>query len=456
MAEWVNPSEIRAKFSLSMSQMYQEEVPLYSDLLQLVGEVNEKILISQPKVLKQLTQTNELSRLNIERHGAIRLGTANELSTLRRVFAVMGMSAVGYYDLTTAGVPVHSTVFRATKAKDLNISPLRVFASLLRLELIDDEELRQLAIETLEKRKIFTEKALSLTAKAERDGGLNDMDAFFFVKEVIETFRWHKEAPVTADFYNRLNDQHRLIADIVSFKGPHINHLTPRTLDIDLAQKSMRAKGIKSKAVIEGPPKRKCPILLRQTSFKALEERISFTGNDEQKQGKHTTRFGEIEQRGCALTPKGRELYDKLLNKTRTETGTPTEANAERYMKVLEENFQQFPDSWLEMQEQKLGFFHYLPCEKAPKGYYQFSDLANLIHQGFVKIEPIVYEDFLPVSAAGIFQSNLGDKEAKQYDQSSNKELFEKALGAKVVDELSLYRETERQSIEDCLNKLKP
>ncbi len=29
-----------------------------------------------------------------------------------------------------------------------------------------------------------------------------------------------------------------------------------------------------------------------------------------QKQGTHTARFGEIEQRGVALTPKGRQLYD--------------------------------------------------------------------------------------------------------------------------------------------------
>ncbi len=33
------------------------------------------------------------------------------------------------------------------------------------------------------------------------------------------------------------------------------------------------------------------------------------------KQGTHTARFGEIEQRGVALTPKGRQIYDELLHK---------------------------------------------------------------------------------------------------------------------------------------------
>lgn len=73
--------------------------------------------------------------------------------------------------------------------------------------------------------------------------------------------------------------------------------------------------GIEPKVLIEGPPRREVPILLRQTSFKALEETVLFAG---QKQGTHTARFGEIEQRGVALTPKGRQLYDDLLRSAGT------------------------------------------------------------------------------------------------------------------------------------------
>jgi len=92
-----------------------------------------------------------------------------------------------------------------------------------------------------------------------------------FIRQALETFRWHHTATVTAAQYRQLSDQHRLIADVVAFKGPHINHLTPRTLDIDQVQAAMPGKGITPKAVIEGPPRRHCPILLRQTSFKALD-----------------------------------------------------------------------------------------------------------------------------------------------------------------------------------------
>ncbi len=60
-------------------------------------------------------------------------------------------------------------------------------------------------------------------------------------------------------------------------------------------------------------------ILLRQTSFKALEEPIAFAGDDGRRSGTHTARFGEIEQRGVALTAKGRALYDQLLASVRGE-----------------------------------------------------------------------------------------------------------------------------------------
>ncbi|NNC27410.1 DUF1338 family protein, partial [Salinisphaera sp. USBA-960] len=144
--------------------------------------------------------------------------------------------------------------------------------SLLRLELIESPALRELAQQLLARRRIFTERVLELIALQEAQGGLDDGQATEFIEQALETFRWHNRATVSAAEYQQLHDQHRLIADVVAFKGPHINHLTPRTLNIDLVQQAMPGRGITPKAVIEGPPPRRRPILLRQTSFKALEE----------------------------------------------------------------------------------------------------------------------------------------------------------------------------------------
>lgn len=449
----VSPDLIRQRFSRAMSDMYREEVPLYGALMELVAQTNAQVLDSDPAIARQLRSTGEIERLDLERHGAIRVGTAQELATLCRLFAVMGMQPVGYYDLTPAGVPVHSTAFRAVHEASLQVSPFRVFTSLLRLELIENPELRAFAESVLAKRSIFTAQALALIEQAEQHGGLNEQQAEDFVEQALETFRWHHRATVTAAQYQQLSAQHRLIADVVAFKGPHINHLTPRTLDIDIVQAKMPEHGITPKAVIEGPPRRQCPILLRQTSFKALDEPIAFT-DQQQAHGSHSARFGEIEQRGAALTPEGRALYDRLLNAARDALNDfPNEANAARYNSLMEEHFKAFPDSYNEMREQGLAYFRYFVTEKglaADSDELGTASLHGLLDAGYIRAVPLVYEDFLPVSAAGIFQSNLGDAAQTHYGEHSNRQAFEQALGRSTIDELALYADTQRRSIEEC------
>jgi len=454
---FVSADDIRSAFSAAMSTMYRAEVPAYGTLMELVAKVNAETLAADPAQLERLEETDSLDRISQERHGAIRLGTPGELSMMRRVFAVMGMLPVGYDDLSTAGVPVHSTAFRPVGDAALKKNPFRVFTSLLRLDLVADVSLRNEAEKILSKRRIFTEGAIALTEKAERQGGLDKTDAERFVVEALETFRWHDRANVSSDMYHRLHDAHRLIADVVSFKGPHINHLTPRTLDIDAVQAQMPEYGIAPKATIEGPPSRKCAILLRQTSFKALEESVSFQAEDGSwKAGSHTARFGEIEQRGIALTPKGRALYDDLLNASRKVIRPAADgSNAAEYEKALTEAFTPFPDSWAGIRAEGLGYFAYSLTAKGRKTKADASkSLDSLIADGLVQFDPVVYEDFLPVSAAGIFQSNLGDEAAQDFVASPNQQRFEQDLGAKVLNEFDHYAGIEQASIAECLNTL--
>ena len=449
----VSADTIRADFSTAMSAMYRTEVPAYGTLMALVADVNAETLAADPVLKERLEATDTLERISEERHGAIRLGTPEELSMMRRAFAVMGMYPVGYYDLSTAGVPVHSTAFRPVGEESLNRNPFRVFTSLLRLDLIADETLREEAADVLAARKIFTDEAVRFIEKAERDGGLDAADAARFVTEVLETFRWHDHAIVSADLYKRLHDAHRLIADVVSFKGPHINHLTPRTLDIDKVQARMPEEGIAPKAVVEGPPTRTCPILLRQTSFKALEEAVSFIGADGTwQEGSHTARFGEIEQRGVALTPKGRALYDRLLTETRARVRPAADgSNADEYEAALSDVFKTFPDDWDGIRKAGLGYFTYSLTQKGKAVTGRNADLETAIEAGLIRFDPIVYEDFLPVSAAGIFQSNLGDDATQDFVASPNQVMFERDLGAAVLDEFAHYAAIQRASLEMCL-----
>ncbi len=440
------PHRIRDLFARALSGMYRQEVPKYGQLVKLVQRINAETLEARPQLRAQLELGGDLGRLSEERHGAIRVGLPSELSTLRRLFAVMGMQPVGYYDLSTAGIPVHSTAFRPLDPDELSANPFRIFTSLLRLDLIDDEALREQARSLLRQRRIFTPGLLTLIEIAERQGGLDADQSEAFVHEALETFRWHREATVDHDTYQRFLHSHPLVADIVCFKGPHINHLTPRSLDIDRVQREMPDAGLDPKAIIEGPPLRDHPILLRQTSFKALREAVRFSNGVE---GAHRARFGEVEQRGMALTAKGRRLYDRLLDQVRQQVPDAVE-RPDAYRDSLQQAFSVFPDDIDTLRRDGLAWFRYHPG-KAPA---QASSLDGLIAEGALRVTPITYEDFLPVSAAGIFQSNLEDGKTPDFQASSNQQAFERDLGCPVEDEFAAYAAIQRASLEDSLRQL--
>lgn len=175
---------------------------------------------------------------------------------------------------------------------------------------------------------------------------------------------------------------------------------------------------IPPKSIIEGPPPRACPILLRQTSFKALEERILFVDNAHRTTlGHHTARFGEIESRGAALTLKGRALFDRLFEQARateveTASGshielrgsdkpgrkTPEEESANvAHQRHLTGFFKVFPDDWEALRRDGLVYFLYSAVAEAQHTVADGSitSLDELIKSGRIAAKPLIYEDFL-------------------------------------------------------------
>ncbi|KAJ5651919.1 hypothetical protein N7507_009345 [Penicillium longicatenatum] len=469
MTEHWDQNALRARFCHALSEMYKSEVPLYGDLIDVVWEADAKaIQCSQSLEGKQVIDPDDIlpSRHRVERHGAIRLGTSQELNTIRRMFAVMGMYPVGYYDLSLAGFPMHATAFRPKTHDALAEHPFRVFTTVLRMDLLT-ERTRELAQQALKRRNIFTPRLLSLLDLVDTKGSLSPTECIEFVINGLETFRWHSKAIVSLEEYQMLKAEHPLIADVVSFPSSHINHLTPRTIDIDLVQKLMVDRGMPAKERIEGPPKRECPILLRQTSFKALEETVYFRDTSaEYVKGSHTARFGEVEQRGYALTREGRQLYDQILDRVNAEAAK-NKIKGNDYEILLEDRFKEFPDTLPALREHHLAYFSY---RVTPKGERLAEDgvniaqsgsssvpLQELLDQGVLNFEPLTYEDFLPLSAGGIFNSNLGNvSQSKQLIMSAEPDLdgFQRSLGCLIADEFHLYAEMQAKSLELCRGQL--
>src|SRR5690606_36550678 len=113
--------------------------------------------------------------------------------------------------------------------------------------------------------------------------------------------------------------------------------------------------------------------------------------------------------------------------------------------------FAEFPDDWEILRQQRLAYFSYrLTAQGARQA--QAAPLRGpieaLISAGLVAADPITYEDFLPVSAAGIFQSNLGDETGQSVLLRPNQAAFERDLGAAVADPFAIYAAMQAQSLE--------
>lgn len=276
----------------------------------------------------------------------------------------------------------------------------------------------------------------------------------------MKIFGWRPVTAASKEVYETMKKEHPILADIACFQSSHISHLTPRTLDISAAQEKMTMEGMAMKERIEGPPHRNCPILLQQTSFLALEEQIIFSGSEGTlTQGSHKARFSEIEERRAAVTLEGRRLYDRLLEEAMKEVvrtfGKPKAAEQDR---ILAETFKQYPDSWNELRDRQLVYFNYRLTSEAKMANVSTGTSANeLIVQGVLEAVSITYEDFLPLSAAGIFQSNLGKANSAQVSICStfaDKAGYERALGCGIIDLNDSYSKAQNASLRKCAVEL--
>lgn len=453
----VSPTQLRARFALALSELYAAEVPAYQTLVDVSRRVNEQVLARDGDDAERL---GSIDRVTAERHGAIRVGTPEEMQQVARVFGAAGMHPTGYYDLRDAQpkpIPVVSTAFRPLDRDELAANPFRVFTSML---VVDDRrffdadterELRRF----LDARTLFSDELLTLSDRAMSDGGLSSTDADAWLKLTADSFALSTE-PVDRAWYARLEAISSVAADIGGVSSTHINHLTPRVLDIDELYRQMSAEGITMIDAIQGPPRWDGPdVLLRQTSFRALAEpRRMVDADGTIGTGELRVRFGEVEARGVALTPAGRDLYDSLV--AEVERRLADRPGATRQDVAAEVWRQGLPATEAELARRDLAYFTFEVADVLPSGQPP-SDLGGLLDGGWVTAEPIVYEDFLPRSAAGIFASNLttdGSSDDSQDASERGEEWLAEVIGRPLNDPHVGYAAQRSTSLATCAARL--
>jgi len=459
---FVEPWQLRARFARSLSEMYGREVPAYKTLVDVSREVNDAVVAARGADAERL---GSLDRVTAERHGAIRLGTPRELAAVARIFGAIGMFPVGFYDLRDAAptpVPVVSTAFRPIDPGELARNPFRVFTSLLAVSdrrFFDAATARRLE-RFLDRRVLFSPELLALADRAEAGDGLPGADADRFVTLATRAFELSRE-PIDEDWYRHLERISAVAADIGGVASTHVNHLTPRVLDIDELYARMQARGIAMIDAIQGPPRWDGPdVLLRQTSFRALDEPRRFRRADGSvHEAPVRVRFGEVEARGVALTAAGRALYDELVVEVAAaRAADPAADGAAVAARVWNERV---PATERGLIAADLAFFRYeLVADRRADGRRPPADAAGLLDGGWVTAHPIVYEDFLPRSAAGIFQSNLAESGATDAGAEAGADLdaawLEGVLGRDLADPISLYAAQRERSLHAVRRALEP
>ena len=199
----------------------------------------------------------------------------------------------------------------------------------------------------------------------------------------------------------------------------------------------------------EGPDEAS-PILLRQDSYRALTEPITFVDEPTPYESSHTARFGEIEQRFYATTASGRSLYDSCLAQ-RGELQDPERSDSDL--------FEPIPKN---LEELVIEGLVYAEFEPKPGSIQPSSDnptlsVADLIRRGMLLYRGQRYEDFLPFSAAGIFASNLdqyGTESDSESKVSYTKDHLESILGRSIVDSQAYYAGVHQESLQKALKSM--
>ena len=290
------------------------------------------------------------------------------------LFAAFGMYPVGFYDLRDAAspVPVVSTAFRPIDPDELDRNPFRVFTSMLATAdaRFFSPELRARVERFLAGRQLFDPALIAEARRIASDGGADRDRAARFVAAAVAAFALSRE-PIDRGWYDELSRVSAVAADIAGVTTTHINHLTPRVLDIDELYRRMSMRGVTMIDAIQGPPRTDRPRRVVAADVVSGARRAAALPRC-RRHGVRRHAAGALRRgRGARRRPDARRQATLRRgdgdSRSRPRCGITTSPRTDD-----------------EMAASGLAYYH-----------------------GGDPTKPVVYEDFLPASAAGIFRSNL-------------------------------------------------
>ena len=422
--QFVEPSWIRSEIVNLILDRFTSALPLYAEMMKVAETINQA---EGEQVAKGLGKVM---------HAAIRCASPKELQTIRRIFGLMNIKAVNYYDLREK-VSVESTAFRAVSVDEIQRNGFRVFCSLLSIDCIDEEH-RAFVQTIIDRRDLFDEELLDLVELGESQQGLAAPEANRFVLKCVDLFTRPEEAIVSIDEYRKLETINKVAAQVLVSNALAFNHLTPSVASVPLAHNEMRKRGIETIPVWQGPVGKDC--ILRQTSCLAPAMRLKFPNGDGTfVEADHQETFVEFEERQQALTRKGRVQFEAMYaeGKSNLNLDEKDAGFEDHYYETMQAALSSFPESDLELWKQGLGYFTYELVDSAAS----YDSLEVAVESGAVKLVRQKYEDFFGPAATNIFNSNIGLDDVANVGVAKPNSLvdFEQRLGCEILDMYDYY-----------------
>ena len=438
----VSQAEIRSRIVDQVLQRFGQSMPIYSQMMDVAQTIN------------QAAGEDEAERLGKIMHAAIRCASPAELQTVREIFELIGCRPVNYYDLREK-VSVQSTAFRPVDESEIQQNGFRLFCSMLSIDCIADEH-QEFIQSIIDRRNVFSLSLLDLI-KTGQQTGLNHQQVDQFVQQCVDLFVRPEKALVSQSEYERLRAINKVAAQVLITNSLAFNHLTPSVASVPDAHQRMVAQGIKTIPVWQGPVG--VDVILRQTSCLAPPVVLKFPEADGTfVEAEYQETFVEFEERLQALTPSGREEFERLfaIGKQNLKLPESDAAYADHYYQTMNDALSEFPTDQATLWQQGLAYFTFEWADSIGMADVAGLDFDQLVDQGTVRLVAQQYEDFFGPAATNIFNSNIGLEGVSNVGLATqeSQQLFEKLLGCEVVNMYDYYEQIQAKSQQAVLSRL--
>ena len=385
-------------------------------------------------------------------HAAIRCASPNELQIVREIFQLIGCQPVNYYDLREK-VSVQSTAFRPVDESEIQQNGFRLFCSMLSIDCIADEH-RDFVQSIIDRRNVFSAQLLDLI-KIGKQTGLDHQQVDQFVELCVELFVRPEVALVSQAEYEQLRTINKVAAQVLITNSLAFNHLTPSVASVPNAHRCMVEQGIETIPVWQGPVG--VDVILRQTSCLAPPVVLKFPETDGTLiEAEYQETFVEFEERLQALTPSGRQEFERLfaVGKKNLSLSESDPQYADHYYQTMSDALKEFPTDQQTLWQQGLAYFTFelgestVGADEAARVNFD-----QLIQRGVVRLVPQQYEDFFGPAATNIFNSNIGLEGVSNVGLATqeSQQQFEQFLDCDVVNMYDYYAQIQTKSQQSVL-----